>query len=91
MGPNLLLSNNNIENCTTANDNPLISLTGVQVTRIVSNNFTGANPEGTLIVYRDTVRARHHLEDNKLYNSGKLETNGYVTRKDNFIAMKGVQ
>jgi len=83
LGPNLTFSHNKLRNCSDAD--PLITLTGVQVSNIFSNSFSECNPSSTLILYKDLVRARHNLERNTLIKSGKIETNIFVTEKSNTI------
>ena len=86
LGPHLTFSHNKINNCkTNGNNAPLILLTGVQVTEIFSNNFSASNPTLTLILYKDTVRARHSFEKNILSSSGIVEKDQYVTEKNNTI------
>ncbi|HEY5970242.1 MAG TPA: polysaccharide lyase 6 family protein [Chitinophagaceae bacterium] len=81
LGPNLTFSHNKLSNCNVAD--PLITLTGVQVSNIFSNNFSNCNPSSTLIFYKDIVRAKHSFERNTLTNSGKIEKNGFVAEKGN--------
>jgi len=84
LGPDLVFSHNKIENCQSQGKNdPLISLTGVQVTEIFSNQFTNCNTGTSLILYKDIVRANHIFERNILQNSGKPETNKFVVEKQN--------
>ena len=83
LGPNLTFSHNKLRNCSDAD--PLITLTGVQVSNIFSNSFSECNPSSTLILYKDVVRARHNLERNTLINSGKIGKNVFVTEKSNVI------
>lgn len=83
LGPDLTFSHNKLSKC--ISPDPLITLTGVQSTNIFSNNFSNCNPSLTLISYKDIVRARHHLERNTLTNSGKIETNIFVTEMSNTI------
>lgn len=85
LGPFLFFSQNKIKDCKTSNDSSLITLTGVQVTKILSNNLSGCNPAGTLILYKNTVRARHSFEKNTLVNSGVPEKDQFVVEKDNSI------
>ncbi|MBC7873469.1 MAG: hypothetical protein H7Y01_05715 [Ferruginibacter sp.] len=85
MGPLLFFSHNKITNCTTATNDALISLTGIQVTTIFTNNFSGSNRAGILVRYKDTVRARHRFDKNILINSGTLEKNKFVTETGNTI------
>ena len=81
LGPNLTFSHNKLINCNA--DTPLISLTGVQVTNIFTNNFSNCNPSSTFILYKDLVRAKHNFEKNTLTNSGRIEKNGFVNEKSN--------
>jgi len=83
LGPNLSFSHNKFSNCN--GGDPLIILTGVQVSNIFSNNFSSCNPSSTLIFYKDLVRAKHNLERNTLTNSGKIEKNVFVTEAGNTI------
>lgn len=85
MGPNLSFSHNRFLNCSTPGNQPLVKLTGVQVTNIFSNQFQHCNPMGNIIVFKDAVRARHTFEKNKLTQSGGVETNKFVTSIDNTI------
>ncbi len=83
LGPDLLFSNNKIKNCT--DKSPLITFTGVQVTKMFSNIFSNCNAGLPLIQYKDIVRARHSFENNSLTNSGTIEKNQFVTEKGNRI------
>jgi poly(beta-D-mannuronate) lyase len=83
LGPNLIFSHNKLSKCN--GDEPLITLTGVQVTNIFSNNFSNCNPSSTLLRYKDTVRASHSFDRNTLISSGKIEKNVFVTEKSNTI------
>jgi poly(beta-D-mannuronate) lyase len=83
LGPDLTFSHNKLVNCNAAD--PLIILTGVQVSNIFSNNFSKCNPSSTLIFYKDLVRAKHGFERNILTNSGKIEKNVFVIEKGNTI------
>lgn len=78
MGPTLNFFENNLADCNSPG-RPLFSFTGVQVSALYNNNFKNCNPGGVLVKYQDKVRARHRFEKNKLSNSGKLETNQFVT------------
>ena len=82
LGPNLTFSHNDIRDSNAAGSEPLIRLTGVQATRFFSNKFSDCNPSGTLILYKDLVRAKHFLEKNIRVNSGTVETNQFVIQKD---------
>ncbi len=83
LGPNLTFSHNKLINCNYTE--PLITLTGVQISNIFSNNFSNCNPSSTLVFYKDLVRARHGFERNTLTNSGKIEKNVFVTETNNTI------
>ena len=83
LGPDLTFSHNKLNNC--GGIDPLIKLTGVQLTNIFSNNFYSCNPSSTLIFYTDKVRARHNFERNSLTSSGKIEKNIFVAEKGNTI------
>ncbi len=79
LGPALTFSHNKVKDC--QHSDALISLTGVQSTKLASNHFSNCNPSGSLIAYRDIVRARHTLERNTLLKSGIIEKNQFVTEK----------
>jgi len=83
MGPQLVFNQNKITECNSSI--PLFTLTGVQVTKILSNSFLNSNAGLPLIFYKDIVRARHTLEDNSFTNSGTVEKNQFVTEKRNRI------
>lgn len=85
MGPNLYFSHNRISDCSTTDGSALLMLTGVQQTRIFSNQFLRSNPSANLITYKDTVRARHWLEKNTITSSGSVAENGFVMSKENTI------
>jgi poly(beta-D-mannuronate) lyase len=82
MGPRLTFEKNSIDGCKTSDAKPLISLTGIQQTKVLSNTFKGANPGGVLLGYKDIVRARHLLEGNTFADSGKISENGFVENRD---------
>jgi poly(beta-D-mannuronate) lyase len=83
LGPDVTFSHNRLSNCNGAE--PLIKLTGIQMTNIFSNIFSNCNPSSILISYKDLVRSRHSFERNTLINSGKVEKNVFVTDKWNTI------
>lgn len=85
MGPNLSFIENKVKDCNTSDNSSLISFTGVQVTLISTNKFSGCNTANTLVSYKDIVRARHRFENNAVFNSGKLEKNQFVTEKNNTL------
>lgn len=85
LGPLLSFSHNQVKNCQSQDGKALIQLTGVQVSHLFSNEFTNSNASGALILYKDTVRARHGFEMNKLSQSGIVTSNQFVTQKNNRI------
>lgn len=85
MGPQLSFSHNRITDCSTADNSSLMQLTGVQQTTIFSNNFSHSNAKAALITYKDIVRARHLLEKNNLEDSGSIEENGFVVKKEHKV------
>jgi len=84
MGPLLSFTNNKITNCN-SKEVPLIKLYGTQQSSITNNTFSNSNDGNVLIKYEDAVRAAHTLNNNSITKSGKIETNKYVTEKDNII------
>ena len=78
MGPLLIFSNNNLNNCTTENNRGLINLYGVQRSFIEKNSFTNCNEGKTLIQYEDMVRSVHFLRKNSLSKSGIVLTDKFV-------------
>jgi poly(beta-D-mannuronate) lyase len=85
LGPQLLFANNKVINCVTVNQEPLIHLTGVQVSNIYLNEFTSSNAGKLLIEYKDIVRAKHSFDRNTIRQSGNISKNQLVTEKDNRI------
>jgi poly(beta-D-mannuronate) lyase len=79
MGPQVLFTQNHLRNCRSASETALISLKGVQVSRIDGNTFTACNPGQTLIEYHDWVKAAHVFKDNRMQQSGFVRTNAYVS------------
>lgn len=79
MGPQVHFRKNQLRNCRSDGETPLISLKGVQVSRIDGNTFTACNPDGTLIAYQDWVKAAHVFKDNRMQQSGVVRTNAYVS------------
>ena len=78
MGPKLIFSKNQLDNCQTRGDQALIDLKGIQLTLIENNRFNSCNKEKTIIQYTDWVRATHTLKNNTLIQSGRVNTNQYV-------------
>lgn len=85
LGPDFTFSHNKLENCNSNTGEPVILLTGVQVSNIISNSFVRSNSGNTLVKYKDFVRAKHLLSNNTLTQSGSIEENKYVTEKENQI------
>ena len=85
LGPDLLVIDNSFDNCNTEDDAPLVKLTGVQKTNFSFNAFMECNPQKSLIVYKDTVRARHIEIRNLFTKSGNIERNNFVTEEKNNI------
>lgn len=81
LGPNLLFTNNKIKDCYTNSNEPLLVLTGVQQSSISSNSFSNSNSPGTLILYKDIVRAKHIFAKNTVIQSGAVEKNQFVSEK----------
>jgi len=85
LGPDLTFSHNSLNSCSSENDQPLISFTGIQVTNLFSNSFTNCNNGSILIKYTDIVRAKHLFEKNNLVASGQLQRDKFLTEKNNII------
>lgn len=85
LGPGLLIQDNYFSNCHTEGSQPLISLTGVQHSRLLYNSFVDCNTGKTLLFYKDIVRARHKQVKNLLMNSGSMQTNSFVETENNTI------
>jgi poly(beta-D-mannuronate) lyase len=83
LGPNLSFTNNLVINYNTTGMEPLVQLTGVQKTRVASNEFQNCNTSKTLIQYKDIVRADHVLSANELVNSGTITKNEFVKQEGN--------
>lgn len=84
LGPQLSFSGNFVVDCQ-LKDSPLLSFTGVQVTNITNNQFSNSNPGAVLISYKDTVRARHLFEKNKLTKTGVVNGNTFLISRNNNI------
>lgn len=84
MGPALEFTSNKLENCSSG-ANTLISLTGVQVSNLVANEFSNCNSETVLVKYTDIVRARHRFKNNELLNSGLVEKDVFLMMESNKI------
>jgi poly(beta-D-mannuronate) lyase len=82
LGPNLIFTNNFVQTNAPI-DKPAFNLFGVQQSNISNNIITNSNAAGTLIRYKDLVRAQHILQGNIFTTSGKIETNNFVQQKNN--------
>ena len=83
LGPNLKFRHNKIEQCNTVDSTALINLTGVQVSRFISNTFTSSNTNESLFYFKDIVRATHRVEKNVFQSSGSITANQFVIEKEN--------
>lgn len=81
LGPNLLFSNNKIKDCSATSNEPLFVITGVQQSNVSLNSFSNSNPSGTLILYKDIVRAKHIFAKNTVTQSGSVDKNQFVSEK----------
>jgi poly(beta-D-mannuronate) lyase len=79
LGPDIQFDRNQMVNCNSGKASALLSLSGVQYSRLEGNAFTGCNTDATLVEYRDWVKATHHFRQNLLQQSGSIRTNAYVT------------
>jgi poly(beta-D-mannuronate) lyase len=79
LGPKLSFTNNNVINCNPPGTVGLITLMGVQHSRVAGNRFSGCAPSGVLIEYKDVVRANHLLSDNHIVSSGTVQANKFVS------------
>ena len=85
LGPDLVAIDNSFDNCNTEDNAPLIKLTGVQQSNFSFNAFMECNPQKTLILYKDVVRARHIENRNLFTRSGNIERNNFVIEENNII------
>lgn len=85
LGPNLVATGNSWRDCSNSDEKPFIALTGVQRSLFSGNVFMDCFTNTSLFVYNDKVRAYHILEKNVIRGSGKVQTNNFVTQKDNNI------
>jgi poly(beta-D-mannuronate) lyase len=85
LGPDLIATDNQFIDCRSVDDQPFIKLTGVQKSYFANNSFTDCFTNTTLFSYIDKVRAYHILEKNSIVSSGKVQTNTFVTKKNNTI------
>lgn len=82
LGPKLFFTNNKLANCSAPPADGMIQLTGVQYSRLTSNEFSHCASSGTLIDYKDEVRADHVVTGNQLVASGVIRTNKFVKQKN---------
>jgi poly(beta-D-mannuronate) lyase len=85
MGPLLSFRNNKLTDCKTEESKPFISLYGVQRSFLEKNEFNNCNEGGTLIDFKDAVRAAHVFRNNRLTGSGKINVNKFVRSENNMI------
>lgn len=78
LGPKIFFTKNKLNNCSTEDNEALISLKGVQYSFIEENNFTNCNYDKTLIEYKDWVKANHNFKYNKLTHVGRILKNEYL-------------
>jgi hypothetical protein len=57
---------------------PIIHFSGAQKTYLINNQFIRCNPDKTVVLYQDEVKAEHRMERNILEGSGKIITNKYL-------------
>ena len=82
MGPELQFEKNIISDCQ-AGQEALLVLTGAQKTRISGNVFQHAGTPAPLLVYKDLVRARHLLLNNRFLQCGTIQKNEFVHETNN--------
>jgi poly(beta-D-mannuronate) lyase len=85
LGPDLLFFNNVLSNCNTEKGGSLINLTGVQKSKVENNSFNNCNSSSSVISYKDSSRALHILRNNKIFHSGSVHKNSFVTGDKNVI------
>lgn len=85
LGPDLLISNNKLSNCSSPGGAALIHLFGIQRTRVENNYFSNCNTGKALILYEDLVRADHSFRKNVLAGSGEVKEDKFVTMNENRI------
>jgi poly(beta-D-mannuronate) lyase len=85
MGPQLFVTGNKFTSCATKNKAAFVQLTGVQKTRFINNTFSNCVTGGTLFSYKDIVRADHLLQKNDIESSGSIQSNAFVTARENSI------
>lgn len=83
MSPDLIFTNNKINNVNTQNNRALIHLYGTQLSVRTKNNFINANNGSIALQFEDAVRAKHLFNNNNFFSSGKVIENKFVERRDN--------
>jgi hypothetical protein len=78
MGPIVTIRNNQFKQIETTNNLPVIHFSGAQKTYLINNQFIRCNPDKTVVLYQDEVKAEHRIEKNILEGSGKILTNKYL-------------
>jgi len=81
----LIFRNNKPSDCKTEESKSFISLYGVQRSFLEKNAFTHCNEGGTLIDFKDAVRAAHVFRNNRLTRSGQINVNKFVRSGNNTI------
>jgi poly(beta-D-mannuronate) lyase len=82
LGPELLFEKNTIED-RLAGHEALMELTGAQKTRISGNLFLNSGTPGSLMKYKDVVRAQHLLINNRFLQCGAIQKNEFVRETKN--------
>jgi poly(beta-D-mannuronate) lyase len=78
LGPIITIRNNQFKQIETTNNLPVIHFSGAQKTYMINNQFIRCNPDKTVVLYQDEVKAEHRMERNILEGSGKILTNKYL-------------
>lgn len=83
MGPWLILTENKISACETANEGPLFFISGINRSFTNNNIFKECNTNKKLFFFEDTVKATHIFSNNKVSNSGEVLVDKYVKLENN--------
>jgi poly(beta-D-mannuronate) lyase len=78
LGPMVTIRNNQFKQIETTNNLPVIHFSGAQKTYLINNQFIRCNPDKTVVLYQDEVKAEHRIEKNIWDESGKIVTNKYL-------------
>jgi len=78
LGPMVTIRNNQFKQIETTNNLPIIHFSGAQKTYLINNQFIRCNPDKTVVLYQDEVKAEHRIEKNIWDESGKILTNKYL-------------